>query len=217
MKLSIFLCFHILYMLCSIPQYIQAQSIDTPTKQDSLFVEALLRDKKDNSYYIAVNIKAQDYEGRVVIENLMMYRFLHLTQNMDWQQYTQLMRDILLSNDTLKTVLAINEIDESGNFKKWSFYRVETDEEVQRYALLGKDEFLNHFFQKSELIGELKDDIYGNKNDKERFYLVKAIINQLFEWNIYTCRQGYTGNLIYLTDKRAAQVQQQWKDQVNKK
>lgn len=197
----------ILFLLYSNIEHMYAQTI---LLQDSLFFATILQSKRDNSYYLAFNIKATDYQGRVVIENLMMYRFLLLTQNMGWSRYEQFMRNILLNDDTLVIEGAIDERSKDGRTKKWAFQKVKPIEEVQRQALLGEEEFINYFFIQEELIGVIKDSIYLDRDNENCYYLNNAIINQLFEWRIYTCRQGYTGNLIYLTAKRADQVQQQW-------
>lgn len=180
---------------------------------DSLFFSNILHDQSNNSYFLSLNIQAPDYEGRVVVENFLLYRFFALTQNMSWKEYRNYMIGLLLRRDTLKTDIPIDEVSESGTTRKWAFRKVQPDTEVIAYARQGQAAFIDHFFIKvgdTGTTGVLKEESYAGLNNEERVNRFFSIVSQLFEWRIYSSHQGVSGNLLYSMEEPPEQIRKQW-------
>jgi hypothetical protein len=161
---------------------------------DSLFLDVILHDRRNNSFYLAININNPDYNGRAIIENVDLYYFLSRTQGIDFPEYTKTMKEILLRNDTL-------QLDQQSweSLGKRKFQRVQDYEEVQSYTQQGVHSFLEHFFDADNL---LKSNIPNE--------MKPAIINQLFLWNIYISHQGVTGYLRYSQQAPPEEIYQRW-------
>lgn len=111
------------------------------------------------------------------------------------------MRKILLGRDTLRLKTPILELDESGKHKKWCFLKVRQNEEVNKYAIKGKDAFLSHFFEDTASgMGVFKRELYNDLNYIDAASLNIAVINQLFSWRIYVQEQGGSGRIVYSLD-----------------
>lgn len=181
--------------------------------KDSLFFINILHDQSNNSYLLSLNIQAPDYEGCIVIENFLLYRFIALTQNMNWKEYQNYMLELLLRGDTLRTNIPINEVSASGTTKQWAFRIVQPDKEVAAYTQQGKEAFINHFFIKindAGTAGVLKEESYDDLNDEARINRFFSIASQLFKWRIYSSQRGVSGNLLYSTEGPPEQIRKQW-------
>lgn len=146
------------------------------TNLDLPFYNKVLNDFDSSSYFIALNLKSPDFEGRVIIENNNLYRFLNKTKGFNKDKYISFMKKTLAHQRTLKT--------EEKDIDSWKFIKVKDIESVMQIADRGKDNFVAYYFN-----GILLN--YGITEDEQN-----AIINQLFYWEYPAKIDKLTGSLI---------------------
>lgn len=146
------------------------------TNMNSPFYNKVLNDFDTTSYYIALDIKSQSYNGRIIIENNNLYLFLNKTMGFDKERYKSYMKRVLTHHKALKI--------EDKDFYTWKFIKVFELESVIHFADQGRDNFVAHYFNGIVL----NDGI----SDKEQ----NAVINQLFYWEFPAKIDKLTGDLI---------------------
>lgn len=146
------------------------------TNLDRPFYDKVLNDFDSCSYFIALNIKSSSFKGRTIIENNNLYRFLNKTRGFSKERYKSFMKRMLIHNKVLK----INDKD----FPVWNFIKVYESDNVLENANLGRDKFVEHYFN-----GVVMN--YG-LTEAER----NAVVNQLFFWGYPVKFDKLSSNLI---------------------
>lgn len=140
------------------------------------FYEKVLNDFRDQSYFLALNIKTSEYSGPVVIANADLYLFLQKTKDMDKIQYQREMTQRLVD----KAVFDWGDIE----LKDWGFMKV-SNAAIKEQQSLSVDDFLQKYFDNAKV---LKDGI----SDSDR----SMIIYKLFQWEIASKVDDETGYLV---------------------
>jgi hypothetical protein len=143
---------------------------------DSVFYDKITDDFDRNSWFISIELKSSDYNGKVIIENDDLFYYFNQTEKVDKEQYKKLIKERLESNSSI--------ISGKEDLVKFNFTKVPIIESVNKNAKKGLDKFIQIYFDGKVL----KDGIA----DYER----TAIIQKLFEWKIPTKIDDETGYLI---------------------
>lgn len=149
------------------------------TPKDSVFINKVLTDFRRHSYFLSLNIKSTEYNGRIVIENDELYYYFRMNQQINKQEYKELIINVLKGDSSLKI--------KDANLKKWHFKKSPVIESVEENAKKGINEFINVYFN-DRLV------LRNGLTDEVRF----AVISQLFEWRIPACVDDQSGYL-YIT------------------
>ena len=189
MKYKIFILIWFLIQGAYSSDYLIAQTTNMLTYKDSLYINNVLHDSLPGDFYIAFNIKAPDYVGKVLIKPFDLGYFFTKTREKDRPDFKQIMRDVLLRNDTLVTSERIYRKAKNGY--KYSFDKVIIDSNVERVAAEGKEAFLNYFFIRSDKQGTFNPERFKGLSEAAKRRLASAVISKLFEWRIYVSDRAY--------------------------
>jgi len=148
----------------------------TCNTKNSMFLDKIVNNFDRNSYFIAIDVKSAEYNGRVIIENDDLYYYYEQKKQYSKSIYKDFIIQKLLANESLN----INATD----FEKWNFYKVPSIISITQNEEKGVEGFIKTYFDGRVL----KDGI----TDEERI----AIINQLFEWEIASYIDDETGYLV---------------------
>lgn len=146
------------------------------SRTDNSFYNKVLGDFSNKSYFIALDIRSNDYKGRVIIENNDLYKCLNETKGWDKTIYHSKLLKILVHRRTLNV--------EKTDLIKWKFIKVKDVNNVYFRASKGVNSFIADYFN-----GTL---FKYNVNEEEMY----AVINQLFYWKIPVRFDSITGELI---------------------
>jgi len=139
------------------------------------FLDKVLTDFRDGSFYLSFNIESPEIYGEVIIENTDFYYYLNQKEGIGKDAYQTFVRGLLQEN----RVILIDT-----NLSDWGFTPVVPVVRIESYSKLGVDNFIYQFFEGNVL----KDGI----TDDER----PAILNQLFKWKIASNIDDETGFMV---------------------
>jgi hypothetical protein len=145
-------------------------------KMDDVFLNKILKDFDNYSYFVAIDVSSESFRGRTIIQNNDLFYYFEQTKGLNKEMYIDTMLMMFQENNPLKT--------ENLDFEKWTFIKVRPIASITESAKKGTDEFIKAYFDGKVL----KDGI----SDDER----TAIINQLFEWKIASYIDDETGYLV---------------------
>lgn len=151
-------------------------SCSNNNNNNNAFYNKVLSDFNKSSDFIALNVKTRDYNGRVLIQNLDLYNYLHSVRGLDTSSYRTDMEKILARRRTLRL--------NSSDFLKWKFIKVKEMTNVYLNANKGINSFLEYYFDGTVFK-------YAVSLDE-----MNAVINQLFYWQVAVKFDGITGQLI---------------------
>jgi hypothetical protein len=143
---------------------------------DSIFYDKLLNDFDRYSWFITIEIKSSEYNGKVIIENDDLFYCLNQTQKLDKEQYKKIIKEKLENNSSI--------VIGKESLTKWNFVKVPTIERVNQNAKKGVDEFIKIYFDGKVLRDDIADD------DRT------VVIQKLFEWGVPSKIDDETGYLI---------------------
>jgi hypothetical protein len=146
------------------------------SKTDTSFYDKVLSDFGKNSYFIALDVKASSYKGRVIIQNNDLYGFLNKTRSWDSASYVTNMEKILIH----RKALTIHNTDLSI----WKFRQVKEINSVYLKAGKGVNSFIENYFEGKVLKSSIMEDE------------MNAVINQLFYWYIPARFDNLSGELL---------------------
>jgi hypothetical protein len=133
-------------------------------EKDNGFYNKVLGDFNKHSYYLALDIRSDDYKGRVIVENNDLYTFLKKTKGLDVKRYKSTMRKTLIHRRVLK-------IKNTANLSL-NFIKVKEINKVYLSANKGVDSFIKNYFN---------GKIFRDNTPADE---INAVINQLFYWKI---------------------------------
>lgn len=81
---------------------------------DDAFYDAVLESYTRHSVFIVVNVESDEYEGKAIIQNLHLFRYLRQSKGFDKEQYKSFMKDLLSNN--FKLPLAKGELSNDNSF-----------------------------------------------------------------------------------------------------
>lgn len=138
-------------------------------------------------------LKALNFEGKVVIEGSDLFRFFSDKMNLSENEYDSIMIKKLQSG--------LLELKDSVDIKKYDFNVVKEIEQVKENALKGKEEFLKIYFNdyafKSDSINVFNYICRDYEKVKDEQI---AVIYQLFQWKVAFVRDDETGFWFKLED-----------------
>ena len=146
------------------------------SKSNDEFLNKVLNDFNEKSYFIAFDVKSNDYKGRVIIQNNDLYNFFNNTKGWDTTRYKDQMKKILVHRRTLK----LNDND----LLKWHFLKVKLISSVLINASKGVNSFLENYFEGTMFKADVNQEA------------MNAVINQLFYWEIPVKLDSVTGQLM---------------------
>jgi hypothetical protein len=132
--------------------------------KDPEFFNKMLGDFNKHSYFIAIDIRSDEYRGRVIVENNDLYTFLNKTRGWDTQKYKYMIKKIIIHGRTLK-------IKNTASLSL-KYIKVKEINKVYLNANKGADSFIKYYFNGRVF----KYDISVDE--------MNAVINQLFYWRI---------------------------------
>ena len=144
------------------------------------FIKKVISDFDRYSFFVSLEIKSPDYNGKVVIENDDLYNYYNITQDIDKKTYQEIAYRMLQT----KTTLTINKED----LARFNFLIVPNDKSVIDNAQKGVERFIATYFNGRVL----KDNISDNE--------LYMIIYQLYNFKIASKIDDETGYLVI--DKR---------------
>lgn len=144
------------------------------------FFDHLVQSHGPHSYYLVIAVHSPHYSGKVIIENHLLFLFLHRTRGIDRTSYESFATDLLVSNSPLRTKVA--------NLERWGFRKLSKVPTVNNVAAKGKEEFIKHYFG-----GVQGRVLKAGVRDEEK----NAIIEKLFQWQIATSHDDESGRLMY--------------------
>jgi hypothetical protein len=179
MKIFLLFCFYLLLA-------------QTSFSQNEGFYKQILTEQISarNGYFIALNVKSNTYNGKVIITNGYLQYFLTQTRKFNEKQYNEFMTKLLVNKDVLPlknaTLLRDGYFIKVKGFNAPLFMPVRNVDEVEEAATKGCEKFIDHYFDKKYLM--LKNAI----GDVER----NAVVNKLFEWQIPSFVSDIPGMLV---------------------
>ena len=148
---------------------------------DSTFYNVVTADR--SHCYIAVNTSIKDSTARVVIPNDELFLYFNERKGFNRKQYKEFIIPVLKGNLTVP----IDSID----LGKYDFKKINDNHTVNKYAKMGIDEFLKHYFTKIEdkrMLSIANKNLIGSEE--------ADVINALFNWRIPVTVDDETGFLI---------------------
>ena len=146
-------------------------------QSDSVFLDKVLNDFDSYSYFIALDVEAPNYNGKIIVENEDLYYIFQETKGVsNKEEYKAKVKEAIHNESTLSLNIS--------DFEEWEIYRVLKSRTVNSVFAKGKDRFIAHYFDGRVL----KDGI----SDDER----NAIIEKLFEWEMPSKNDDETGYLV---------------------
>lgn len=140
------------------------------------FITKVISDFDRYSFFVALEIKSPEYNGKVVIENDDLYNYYNKTQDVDKKTYQEIAYRMLQT----KTTLTINKED----LTRFNFLIVPNDKSVIENAHRGVEHFVATYFNGRVL----KDNISDNE--------LYVIIYQLYNFKIASKIDDETGYLV---------------------
>ena len=140
------------------------------------FIKKVISDFDRYSFFVSLEIKSPEYNGKVVIENDDLYNYYNITQDLDKKTYQEMVYRMLQK----KTMLTINKED----LTRFNFLIVPNDKSVIDNAQMGIEHFIETYFNGRVL----KDNISDNE--------LYMIIYQLYNFKIASKIDDETGYLV---------------------
>jgi hypothetical protein len=134
------------------------------SEKNPAFYNQVLGNFDKHSYFIALDIRSDEFKGRVLVENNNLFTFLNKTNGWDKERYKSMMKRILIHRRIMKIK---NTADLS-----LSFIKVKEINKVYLSANKGPDSFIKDYFN---------GKIFKYETPEDEIY---AVINQLFYWKI---------------------------------
>lgn len=144
---------------------------------DKEFYNSVLSDFGLQSSFVAIDVLSDDYDGRVIIENLNLYTFLYRQQALDEDTYKKRMLRMFLANERLD--LRGTKLDVKR------FIKIKEDPDFDAHADQDREAFLLRYFDGRVIKSGLEPS------------LKYAIISKLFDWRIVTYTDDFSGYLVY--------------------
>jgi hypothetical protein len=148
----------------------------TRTQTEKMFLDKVLSNFSDSSYYLSINLNLSDFKGKVIIENSDFFYYLNQNKGIDMENYSSFAKKILQGKEPL--------IIQSSDFERWEFTKVCSIASITENAKKGIEEFIRIYFNGKVLKHGICDD--------ER----TAIISQLFKWEVASYIDDETGYLV---------------------
>src|SRR5690554_1050543 len=119
----------------------------TCNTKNSMFLDKIVNNFDRNSYFIAIDVKSAEYNGRVIIENDDLYYYYEQKKQYSKSIYKDFIIQKLLANESLN----INATD----FEKWNFYKIPSIISINQNEEKKIKEFIKKYIDKKDQ----KDDI----------------------------------------------------------
>ncbi|MGV1013317.1 MAG: hypothetical protein ACOYBS_12840 [Flavobacterium sp.] len=132
--------------------------------QSNSFIEKIIDDFRSNSKYLALNIKANNYNGIAIIENDNLCIYYQITHNGNKQEYKSFVRDILAK----KSYLDIG----NESMEKWGFIKVKESKKIKTKLKRGLANFIKIYFNE-----DLTEK--GNTNEEEKAFIIKILFDNM--------------------------------------
>lgn len=130
--------------------------------QSDSFVDKVVNDFRMNSKFLALNIKALDYIGSVIIENDDLYLFYQLTYHKNKADYKSFIKNCIEKKITIDIG--------NHNLDKWNFIKVKKNISVSNNLKKGLDKFIKVYFNKNMVEKE-------NVKNEERANIIKILFD----------------------------------------
>ena len=191
--LNIFISY---FMLIQSEPVFSTDSLKYSLSDDLQYFDVALNRQGHNGYYISLFINSDTYKGKVVVISGSLYHIITKHNNLLFSEYKKILKNILISKDTLRIKINIGSPNNNGQFEI-GLSKVEKDSIVDYYAIQGKDVFVDFFFEKGRKYRREKHEVFESirrKNGNNRFYY--SIIDQLIEWRYFVTFDCYDGDLV---------------------
>lgn len=181
--------------------------------QERKFLDTILEyERCRDCYFLSIDVASEKYSGKVVIENDDLFDFLNKTRGLDKTRYKEFVKDLVINKKRL--VLDKSSVKSDGTFLKikgiseHEFRVVNEIPDIEAVAAQGCVAFIRHYFLAEpietavrpvsedceEFIRKQNDDLLmrSGLSTMER----SIVIDKLFEWEIPTRIDHYSGALI---------------------
>ncbi|MGB7067861.1 MAG: hypothetical protein WBD22_00010 [Pyrinomonadaceae bacterium] len=180
--------------------------------QSNKFFDTILEyERCRDCYFLSIDVASEKYSGNVVIENDDLFGFLNKTRGLDKTQYKEFAKDLLVNKK--KLVLDKSNVESDGTFLKikgvseHEFRVVNEIPDIEAVSAQGCVAFVKHYFPAESIeaaVAPVSEDCREFIRRQNDDLLMKSglstmersvVINKLFEWEIPTRMDDYSGSL----------------------
>jgi hypothetical protein len=180
-------------------------------QSNSFYDKILDYDKCKDCYFVVIEVESESYTGKVLIENDDLQDFINKTESLDKAKYKEYMKDILLNKKkiTVKNAYLKGSFLDVKNVSEHQFRLLSESKEVNEIASKGCIPFVKYYFlgeslssiddtkstDCNEFIRNQNKNLFLSRDEAAFLKEQNTIIDKLFEWEIPTRMDDYSGLL----------------------